>query len=82
MPVVWSDEVDEILGNDLAAALAYATPAKGVVVTLMAPLGIRDRDRGTVTLSTSLGLPKKLRRDGHEGAAWLYDLWLAERLAA
>jgi hypothetical protein len=62
MPVQWSDEIDEILGNDLAAALTYATPAKGVVITPMAPLGIRDRDRGTVTLSTSLGLPKKLTR--------------------
>ena len=28
----------------------------------MAPVGLRDRDRGTVTLSTSLGLPKKLIR--------------------
>jgi hypothetical protein len=62
MPVLWSDDVDEVLGNDLAAAFAYATPAKGVVITPMAPLGIRDRERGTVTLSTSLGLPKKLIR--------------------
>jgi hypothetical protein len=62
MGVQWSDEVDEVLGNDLAAAFAYATPARGVVVTPMAPLGIRDRERGTVTLSTSLGLPKKLIR--------------------
>ena len=62
MPVQWSDDVDEIIGNDLAAALAYATPAKGVVITPMAPLGIRDRERGTVTLTTSLGLPKKLMR--------------------
>jgi hypothetical protein len=62
MPVEWSDDVDEILGNDLAACLAYATPAKGVVITPMAPLGIRDRERGTVTLSSSLGLPKKLIR--------------------
>jgi hypothetical protein len=62
MPVEWSDEVDAILGNDLAACFAYATPAKGVVITPMAPLGIRDRERGTVTLSSSLGLPKKLIR--------------------
>jgi hypothetical protein len=62
MAVEWSDDVDEVLGNDLAAALAYATPAKGVVITPMAPLGIRDRERGTVTLTTSLGLPKKLLR--------------------
>lgn len=62
MPVHWNERVDEILGNDLAAALAYTTPAKGVVITPMAPLGIRDRERGTVTLSSSLGLPKKLIR--------------------
>ena len=62
MSVNWSDGVDEILGNDLAAAFAYTTPAKGVVVTPMAPLAVRDRDRGTITLSTSLGLPKKLLR--------------------
>ncbi len=58
----WSDEVDEILGGDLAAGFAYLTPAKGVVITPMAPLGLRDREAGTVTLSTSLGLWKKLDR--------------------
>jgi nitroimidazol reductase NimA-like FMN-containing flavoprotein (pyridoxamine 5'-phosphate oxidase superfamily) len=62
MTVSWSDEVDEILAGDLAVALAYATPARGVVITPMAPLGIRDRERGTVTLTSSLGLPKKLAR--------------------
>jgi hypothetical protein len=62
VPVRWNDQVDEVLGSDLAAAFAYTTPAKGVVVTPMAPLGIRDRERGTVTLSSSLGLPKKLTR--------------------
>jgi hypothetical protein len=62
MPVEWSDEVDEILASDLAAALAYLTPAKGVLISPMAPLGIRDRERGTVTLSSSLGLWRKLER--------------------
>jgi hypothetical protein len=60
--VSWSDEVDEILAGDLAAGFAYLTPAKGVVITPMAPLGLRDRDAGTVTLTTSLGLWKKLDR--------------------
>jgi hypothetical protein len=60
--VSWSDEVDEILAGDLAAGFAYLTPAKGVVITPMAPLGIRDREAGTVTLSSSLGLWKKLDR--------------------
>ena len=62
MGVTWPDEIDEILAGDLAAGFAYLTPAKGVVITPMAPLGIRDREAGTVTLSTSLGLWKKLDR--------------------
>ena len=62
MAVTWSDEVDEILASDLAAGVAYLTPAKGVVIVPMAPLGIRDREAGTVTLSTSQGLWKKLDR--------------------
>lgn len=62
MGVTWSDDVDEILGSDLAAGFAYLTPAKGVVISPMAPLGLRDREAGTVTLSTSLGLWKKLDR--------------------
>jgi hypothetical protein len=60
--VTWSDEVDEILTGDLAAGFAYLTPARGVVIMPMAPLGLRDREAGTVTLTTSLGLWKKLDR--------------------
>ena len=62
MSVAWSEAVDEILAGDLAAGFAYLTPAKGVVITPMAPVGLRDREAGTVTLSTSLGLWKKLDR--------------------
>lgn len=70
MPVTWPDEIDEILAGDLAAGFAYLTPAKGVVITPMAPLGLRDRDAGTLTLSTSLGLWKKLERiRRHSGVA-------------
>jgi len=60
--VTWPDDIDEILAGDLAAGFAYLTPAKGVVITPMAPLGLRDRNAGTVTLSTSLALWKKLDR--------------------
>ena len=60
--VNWSDEVDEILAGDLCAGLAYLTPAKGVMIAPMAPLGLRDRDRGTLTLTSSLALWKKLER--------------------
>jgi pyridoxamine 5'-phosphate oxidase-like protein len=59
---VWSDLDDEIIGGDLTAALAYLTPAGGVVVTPVAPLGLRDRDSGTVSFTTSLGFGRKLDR--------------------
>jgi len=62
MAVTWSDDVDELLASDLAAGFAYLTPAKGVVITPMAPLALRNRDAGTVTLSSSQGLWKKLDR--------------------
>jgi general stress protein 26 len=60
--VTWSDEVDDVLGGDLTAALAYLTPAHGAVVTAVAPIGLRDRDAGTVMFTTSLGLGRKLER--------------------
>jgi hypothetical protein len=60
--VTWNDEVDEILGGDLAVGLSYLTPAKGVMIAPMATLGLRDREAGTVTLSSSLSLWKKLDR--------------------
>ena len=60
--VDWPDEVDGILGGDLTAAAAYVTPAGGSVVTAVAPVGLRDRDAGIVTFTTSLGLGKKLER--------------------
>ncbi len=62
MTVTWSDDVDEILGGDLVVGFSYLTPAKGVVISPMTPLGLRDREAGTVTLTTSLALWKKLDR--------------------
>jgi hypothetical protein len=62
MPVSWPDDVDAVLAGDLAVALAYVTPAGGTVVTPVSPIGLRDRDAGTVTFTTSLGLGKKLER--------------------
>lgn len=62
MAIGWTDEIDEVIAGDLAAAFVYLTPARGAVVTPMAPLGLRDRGAGTVTLTTSLGLWKKLDR--------------------
>ena len=60
--VSWTNDVDEILASDLAAGFAYLTPAKGVVITPMAPLALRDRQAGTVTLTTSQAMWKKLDR--------------------
>ena len=59
---MWSDAEDQIIGGDLTAALAYLTPAQGTVVTPVAPLGLRDREAGTVTFTTSLGFGRKLDR--------------------
>jgi hypothetical protein len=61
-PVSWSDEVDDVLAGDITAALAYLTPARGAVVTAVSPIGLRDREAGTVRFTTSLGLGKKLER--------------------
>jgi hypothetical protein len=66
VPVSWPDHVDEIFGGDLTAALGYVTPAGGAVVMAVAPIGMRDRERGTVSFTTSLGFAKKLERIRHE----------------
>src|SRR5436305_2769896 len=61
-PVHWSDEVDDVIGGDLTAGVAYITPAGGAVVTAVAPIGLRDRTAGTVSFTTSLGFGRKLER--------------------
>jgi hypothetical protein len=60
--VEWPDEIDEVIGGDLTAAVSYVTPAGGAVVTAVAPIGLRDRDAGTVSFTTSLGFGRKLER--------------------
>lgn len=62
MPLIWPDTVDEILDGDQAVALAYRTPASGVVIAPLTNFGIRDREAGTVTLNSSVGAWKKLDR--------------------
>ena len=59
---MWSDLDDAIIGGDLTAALAYATPAGGAVPTPVAPIGLRDREAGTISFTTSLGFGRKLDR--------------------
>jgi hypothetical protein len=62
MSVTWSDEIDAIFAGDLTVGLGYLTPAHGVVVQAVAPIGLRDRAGGTVGFTTSLGFSKKLER--------------------
>jgi hypothetical protein len=72
-PVRWDDTADAIIGGDLTAALAYVTPAGGVVVVPIAPIGLRDRERGTVGFTTSRGFGRKLDRiaaDPHVALAY------------
>jgi hypothetical protein len=60
--LTWSDDVDAIIGGDVTAGLAYVTPAGGTVLSAVAPIGIRDREAGTVGFTTSLGFGRKLDR--------------------
>jgi hypothetical protein len=59
---MWTDADDAVIGGDLTSALGYVTPAGGVVVAAVAPVGLRDREAGTVGFTTSLGFGRKLER--------------------
>jgi hypothetical protein len=70
---MWPDTVQEVLDGDLAVALAYVTPAKGVVVTPVTNFGGHDRVAGTVHMNTSVGMPAKLERmraNPHVALVW------------
>lgn len=58
----WPPEVTEILAGDQATALAYVTPASGVVVLPVTNFGLFDEERGTVTVNSSIGAWRKLER--------------------
>ncbi|HEY1282612.1 MAG TPA: hypothetical protein VGF22_23220 [Acidimicrobiales bacterium] len=60
--LTWPDDVDAIIGGDLTVGLAYVTPAGGTVLSAVAPIGIHDREAGTVGFTTSLGFGRKLDR--------------------
>lgn len=62
MSVTWPGDIDAVFDGDLTAGLGYRTPAGGVVVQAVAPIGLRDRVRGTLGFTTSLGFSKKLER--------------------
>jgi hypothetical protein len=54
--------VEEIVDGDHVVALAYATPADGVVLTPVTNFGVHDRAAGTITPNSSIGAWKKLDR--------------------
>jgi hypothetical protein len=59
----WPDHVDEVLGGDQVVALAYLTPARGVVLLPVTNLALRDRAAGTIeAVNSSVGLWRKLER--------------------
>jgi hypothetical protein len=62
MTIAWEDDLDAIFAGDLTVGLGYRTPAGGVVVQAVAPIGLRDRSMGTLGFTTSLGFSKKLER--------------------
>ncbi len=62
MTAPWSEQVEEILDGDHAVALAYATPAHGVVLAPVSNFGLNDREAGIVTVNSSVGAWKKLER--------------------
>src|SRR4051794_38138815 len=50
---MWPDDVDEILAGDQVVALAYTTPANGVILTPLTNFGLRDREAGTLRAANS-----------------------------
>src|SRR5687768_12687572 len=58
----WPAEADAVVGGDQAVALGYLTPAKGVVLLPLSNIGLGDRDAGRVTVTSSIGMWKKLAR--------------------
>src|SRR3954451_7638983 len=60
---MWPDDVDEILGGDQVVALAYTTPANGVILTPLTNFGLRDPEAGTLrAVNSSVAAWRKLDR--------------------
>jgi len=57
----WPDAVDEVLGGDQCIALAHVTPASGVVLTPLTNFALRNRQAGTVSVNSSVGMWHKLQ---------------------
>src|SRR3954469_18867654 len=60
---MWPDTVDGILGGDQVVALAYTTPANGVILTPLTNFGLRDREAGMLSaVNSSVAAWRKLDR--------------------
>lgn len=62
MSVMWSDEVQSVFAGDLVTVSASVTPAGGAIVFPVSPIGLVDRDTGSLAMTTSLAFPGKLKR--------------------
>jgi nitroimidazol reductase NimA-like FMN-containing flavoprotein (pyridoxamine 5'-phosphate oxidase superfamily) len=60
--ILWPDNIDAILTGDHVAMLAYVTPAGGTVLTPVTNFGMHDRERGIVTINSSVGAWRKIAR--------------------
>ena len=58
----WPPLVRDVLGHDLVTALGYRTPAGGVVVLPVAPMGMYDESAGTLSFTTPFAGHRKLTR--------------------
>jgi hypothetical protein len=56
----WPDAIDQVLDGDHVVMLAHATPANGVVFLPLTNFGVRNREAGTVTVNSSVGVWTKL----------------------
>src|SRR5918999_4389982 len=58
----WPAEAAGVVGGDQVVALAYLTPAGGVVLLPLSNTGLCDRSAGRVTVTSSIGMWRKLAR--------------------
>lgn len=94
-PLGLSQEGATLAGERHGRQVRVRIDARGSVTTLTSPValpslegdellayaGRGDRRRWDGVVATADGSRITIRRRGHEDAAWLLDLWLAERLA-
>ena len=58
----WPAPVEDVIAGDHVVALAYATPAHGAVILPLTNFGTHDRDAGTISVNSSIGVSRKLER--------------------